>query len=85
MYWMYKTNPWYFTLATKIYRCHMQVAPNVNDVASDAINVPVSRAAQMRQVQYKSHPYHGKKGGSKSDVSSVIDVDAETEKRQKNK
>ena len=86
MYWIYKTNPWYFTLATKIYRRHMQVAPNVNDVASDAINVPLSRAAQMRQAQLQTHPRHGNRGGSKSDVSSsVIDVDAETEKRQKNK
>ena len=55
MYLVYKSKPRYFTLATKIYRHHMQVAPNVNDVASDAINAPVARAVQRHQAQYESH------------------------------
>lgn len=85
-YWEYKTKPWYFTLATKIYRRHMQVAPIVTDVAGDPASTPLSRAAQKRKAQYKLHPCANKKNGSsKSDLSSIIDVDTELEKRQKNK
>jgi hypothetical protein len=43
MYWEYKKKPWYFGLATIVYRRDPQLAPNVNAVAEDANNLPVSR------------------------------------------
>ena len=83
MYWEYKKKPWYFGLATIMYRRDPQLAPNVNAVAEDANNLPVSRAALKRKLQYKSH---GKTMNSNSipDVV-VVDVDAVSEQKQKTK
>ena len=83
MFWEYKNKPWYYSLATKIFRRHLQLAPNVKDVAGDPANAPVSKAAQKRLAQFKSSSTVSKRSGTKSDLSSVIDVDAECAKRQK--
>jgi hypothetical protein len=60
-YWDYKKKPWYFGLAVKIFRRHMQLAPNVNEVADNNINVTVSRAVLKRRSQWTSVQPHGKK------------------------
>jgi hypothetical protein len=79
-YWEYKKKPWYFGLAVKVFRRDPHLAPNVNDVADDAANLPVSRAALKRKSQYKSH---GKTMESDSIPKVVVvDVDAESEKAQ---
>ena len=83
MFWEYKNKPWYYSLATKIFRRHLQLAPNVKDVVGDPANAPVSKAAQKRLAQFKSSSTVSKRSGTKSDLSSVIDVDAECAKRQK--
>jgi len=54
MFWEYKNKPWYYSLATKIFRRHLQLAPNVKDVAGDPANAPVLKAAQKRLAQFKS-------------------------------
>jgi hypothetical protein len=88
MFWEYKTSPWFFALATKIFRRHVQVAPVVDDVINDPENAPVSRAKLKRQMEWKDHHVSKKSNKSKSmscDVADVIDVDAEEELREKNK
>ena len=60
-YWDYKKKPWYFGLAVKIFRRHMQLAPNVNEVVDNNINVTVSRAVLKRRSQWTSVQPHGKK------------------------
>jgi hypothetical protein len=83
-YWDYKKKPWHFGLAVKIFRRHMQLAPNVNEVADDNINVTVSRAVLKRRSQWSTVQPHGKKNERpRFESRVVIDVDAEAEKEQK--
>ena len=86
-FWEYKQAPWIYTLATKIYRRHVQVAPKVEDVVDDPANATMSKAKQKRLGQWKSHQItkKGCAGSSRTDMSSVIDVDAESNQREKNK
>jgi hypothetical protein len=53
-YWDYKKKPWYFGLAVKIFRRHMQLAPNVNEVADDKIDVTLPRIELKRTSQWCS-------------------------------
>ena len=52
--WEYKKNPWFLSLAVKIFRRDPQLAPDVSDVMLDKENVPVSRAALLRIKQEKA-------------------------------
>jgi hypothetical protein len=89
MFWEYKKKPWYFGLAVKVYRRDLQLAPNTNDVADDPSNIPVSRAALKRKMQYKTHGVKqntdmaGKHSVLVRPAEEVIDVDAEEEREQK--
>jgi hypothetical protein len=52
--WEYKKNPWFLSLAVKIFRRDPQLAPDVADVMLDKENVPISRATLLRVKQEKA-------------------------------
>jgi hypothetical protein len=90
-YWEYKHAPFTYVLATKIYRRHTQVAPDVNDVANDPCNMPMSRAERKRNDTTARNAARGgvsKKSrgdGSTTNytIPSVVDVCAESLKQGK--
>ncbi|KAI2512245.1 hypothetical protein MHU86_2121 [Fragilaria crotonensis] len=72
--WEYKKPPWSFLLCVKIFRKHIQLAPNVADVMDDVTNIVESRDIVKRNAQVAAYrtTQHKKKRANTAVNSSRI-------------